>query len=295
MPRRAEGLAERPRVAPVAARRGRGHHVPMTAAPLPTLALRGADIPLLGLGTWQSEGDDARRAVRDALELGYRHVDTATGYGNEALVGRGLADSGVPRDEVFLTTKLPPDAAGRERETLERSLADLGVDHVDLWLVHWPPAGAATPATWEQFIALRDEGLTRAIGVSNYSLAQIDELVAATGEAPAINQIPWSPGDHDPHLVAGHTARGVALEGYSPFKRTDLSDPSLVEIAAAYGVTPRQVVLRWHLEHQVVVIPKSTHRDRIAANLEVTGFSLTSDEVARIDALGSSAGAEVGA
>ncbi|MDM8084644.1 aldo/keto reductase [Cellulomonas cellasea] len=267
----------------------------MTPAPLPTLALRGADIPLLGLGTWQSEGDDARRAVRDALELGYRHVDTATGYGNESLVGRGLADSGVPRDEVFLTTKLPPDAAGRERETLERSLADLGVDHVDLWLVHWPPAGAATPSTWKQFIALRDEGLTRAIGVSNYSLAQIDELVAATGEAPAINQIPWSPGDHDPDLVAGHAERGVALEGYSPFKRTDLADPSLVEIAAAHGVTPRQVVLRWHLEHQVVVIPKSVNRDRIAANLEVTGFSLTSDEVARIDALGRAAEAASGA
>ncbi|MCC2310037.1 aldo/keto reductase [Cellulomonas chengniuliangii] len=252
---------------------------------LPTLALRGADIPLLGLGTWQSEGDDARRAVRDALALGYRHVDTATGYGNESLVGQGLADSGIPRQDVFLTTKLPPDAAGRERETLERSLADLGVDQVDLWLVHWPPAGAATPSTWEQFIQLRDEGLTRAIGVSNYSIAQIDELVAATGEAPAINQIPWSPGDHDPDLVAAHQERGVALEGYSPFKRTDLEDPVLVEIAAAHDATPRQVVLRWHIEHQVVVIPKSTHRDRIAANFEITGFALTPDEVARIDSL----------
>ncbi|MFI2754593.1 aldo/keto reductase [Cellulomonas sp. P22] len=257
----------------------------MNSPTLPTLALRGADIPLLGLGTWQSEGDDARHAVRAALELGYRHVDTATGYGNEAQVGRGLADSGVAREDVFLTTKLPPSAAGRERETIESSLTDLGTDHLDLWLVHWPPNGAATPATWERLIELRDAGLTRAIGVSNYSVAQIDELVAATGEAPAINQVPWSPGDFDAELVAAHAARGVALEGYSPFKRTDLDSPVLVEIAAAHGVSTRQVVLRWHLEHQVVVIPKSTRRERIAANLDVLGFTLDADEVARIDSL----------
>lgn len=254
-------------------------------AMISTLALRGADIPLLGLGTWQSEGDDARHAVQTALELGYRHVDTATGYGNEAQVGRGLADSGVARTDVFLTTKLPPSAAGRERETIERSLADLGTDHLDLWLVHWPPNGVATPSTWERFIELRDEGLTRAIGVSNYSIAQIDELVAATGEAPAINQVPWSPCDFDAELVAAHAARGVALEGYSPFKRTDLDSPVLVQIAAAHGVSTRQVVLRWHIEHQVVVIPKSTRRERIAANLDVLGFTLDADEVARIDAL----------
>lgn len=254
-------------------------------AMISTLALRGADIPLLGLGTWQSEGDDARHAVQTALELGYRHVDTATGYGNEAQVGRGLADSGVARTDVFLTTKLPPSAAGRERETIERSLADLGTDHLDLWLVHWPPNGVATPSTWERFIELRDEGLTRAIGVSNYSITQIDELVAATGEAPAINQVPWSPGDFDAELVAAHAARGVALEGYSPFKRTDLDSPVLVQIAAAHGVSTRQVVLRWHIEHQVVVIPKSTRRERIAANLDVLGFTLDADEVARIDAL----------
>lgn len=262
----------------------------MTAAPIPTLALRGADIPLLGLGTWRAEGDGAVLATATALELGYRHIDTATGYGNEDQVGRGLAASGVPRGEVFLTTKLPPDRAGHERETLEASLTDLGTDHVDLWLVHWPPNKQATPATWSTFIELRDEGLVRAIGVSNYSVAQIDELVAATGEAPAVNQIPWSPTDYDAQLVADHAARGVQLEGYSPLRRTDLAHPTLVGVAAAHGVTTAQVVLRWHLDHHVVVIPKSVHRDRIAANLDILGFALTADEVARIDEIGVRAG-----
>ena len=258
----------------------------MTPAAIPTLALRGAAIPMVGLGTWLSEGDQAERAVSTALRLGYRHLDTATGYGNEEQVGRGLTDSGVPRSEVFVTTKLPPDRAGRERETLESSLTKLGTTHVDLWLVHWPPHGAATPSTWKRFIALRDEGLVRAIGVSNYSIAQIDELIAATGEAPAINQIPWSPADFDADLLAAHAERGVRIGGYSPFKRTDLAHRVLAEIATSHVVTTAQVVLRWHLEHTIVVIPKSTNPERLAANLDVGGFSLTPDEVARIDRLG---------
>lgn len=257
----------------------------MTSPTIPSLSLRGADIPLLGLGTWQSEGDDAQRAVEHALTVGYRHIDTATAYGNQAQVGRGLAASGVARGEVFLTTKLPPDHAGRERQTLETSLTDLGVDQLDLWLVHWPPHKQATPSTWAQFIALRDEGLVRAIGVSNYSIAQIDELMEVTGEAPAINQIPWSPSDHDAALVAAHAERGVALEGYSPFKRTNLEDPTLTEIAQAHDASAAQVVLRWHIEHGVVVIPKSTSPERIDHNLAALNFTLTDDEVARIDGL----------
>ncbi|MCL3862755.1 aldo/keto reductase [Actinotalea sp. K2] len=263
----------------------------MTTPPIPTLDLAtpagAVPVPLLGLGTWQSEGDEAYRAVRHALEVGYRHVDTATGYGNEDQVGRGIADSGVARDEVFVTTKLPPDAAGRERETLEQSLRLLGLGHVDLWLVHWPPNKQATPGTWQAFRELRDEGLVRAIGVSNYSVDQIDELVRATGEAPAINQIPWSPADFDAELVAAHAERGVALEGYSPFKRTDMGSELLATIADTHGVTAQQVVLRWHLEHRVVVIPKSVTPARIESNLDVLGFSLSQDELARIDALGS--------
>ena len=265
----------------------------MTTPDIPSIDLRtptgDIPIPLLGLGTWLSEGDDAYRAVRHALEVGYRHVDTATGYGNEDQVGRGIADSGVDREQVFVTSKLPPDAAGRERETLETSLRLLGTDHLDLWLVHWPPNRQATPSTWQAFRELRDEGLVRAIGVSNYSLDQIDELIATTGEAPAINQVPWSPTDHDPVLVSGHAQRGVALEGYSPFKRTDADAPVLTEIAEAHGVTVQQVVLRWHLRHRVVVIPKSVTPARIEANLDLMGFSLSDEEVARIDGLSTAA------
>ncbi|GGC10986.1 aldo/keto reductase [Cellulomonas carbonis] len=261
----------------------------MTAPDIPTIELRtpagDIPIPLLGLGTWQSDGDDAYRAVRHALEVGYRHVDTATAYGNEDQVGRGIADSGVDREKVFVTTKLPPDAAGRERETLEASLRALGTEYVDLWLVHWPPNKQATPATWQAFRDLRDEGLVRAIGVSNYSVAQIDELVDATGEAPAINQIPWSPADFDLGLVTAHAQRGVALEGYSPFKRTDTSHPVLTGLAEAKGVSVEQVVLVWHLRHRVVVIPKSVTPERIERNIDVLDVHLSDEEVAAIDAL----------
>lgn len=252
----------------------------------PTLSLPGGRIPVLGLGTWQSEGSDAELAVSTALQLGYRHVDTAAAYGNEAQVGRALATVGIDRDDVFVTTKLPPDHADRARRTLTESLAALGTDHLDLWLIHWPPGKVARPDVWQEFRQARDEGLTRSIGVSNYSIAQIDELIAATGEAPAVNQIPYSPVDHDPDLLAAHRERGVVVEGYSPLKRTDLDAEPIRAAAQAHGVTPAQVVLRWHVEHDVVVIPKSVRRERIEENLGVLGFELTPDEVAAIDALG---------
>ncbi len=251
----------------------------------PTLSLPGGNIPVIGLGTWQSEGNDAELAVSAALQLGYRHIDTATGYGNEAEVGRALATVGIDRDEVFVTTKLPPDHADRARRTLTESLTALATDHLDLWLIHWPPNGQASPETWQELRSARDEGLVRSIGVSNYSIAQLDELIEATGEAPALNQIPYSPRDHDPDLLAAHRERGVVVEGYSPLKRTDLDSPALVDAARAHDVTPAQVVLRWHVQHDVVVIPKSTSRERIEANLDVLGFTLTDEEMAAIDAL----------
>lgn len=252
---------------------------------LPSLPLRsGATIPLLGFGTWQLSGPEAYDAVRAALEVGYRHLDTATVYRNEDQVGRALADSGVDRSEVFVTTKLPPDRANRARQTLEASLRGLGVDAVDLWLIHWPPGGAGVDI-WRQLLALRDEGLARDVGVSNYSPAQVDELVEATGEAPAVNQIRWSPWLHDADRLAHSRKRGVVLEGYSPFKASTLSDPVLREVADAHGVTPTQVILRWHVDSEVVVIPKSARRQRIEDNFAVDGFTLTADELARLDAL----------
>ena len=256
------------------------------ATAMPVVSLPGGvDMPMIGFGTWRLRGRGGREALRTALAAGYRHIDTATMYGNETDVGHAVAESGLARDDVFLTTKLPPGKAGRVHATLWASLRALGTDHVDLWLVHWPPPGRALCQVWQEFLQAREEGRVRAVGVSNYSLAQIDRLIEATGQAPAVNQLPWSPARHDPALLAGHAERGVAVEGYSPLKGTKLDDPVLAGIAAAHGVTPAQVVLRWHLEHRVTVIPKSEHPDRIAANLDLLGFSLTPDEVARVDAL----------
>jgi 2,5-diketo-D-gluconate reductase A len=187
----------------------------------------GGEIPVIGFGTWQITGQSCVDAVRAALRSDYRHVDTATMYGNEAEVGAAWRDSGLPREDVFLTTKLPPRLAGEARRTLEQSLRSLGTDHVDLWLIHWPPGGAdASAALWAEFIKARDAGLTRYIGVSNYSPAQIDLLVRTGGEAPVLNQIPFGPNDWDADLVAAHVERGVVVEGYSGFKRTDLRAPS---------------------------------------------------------------------
>jgi 2,5-diketo-D-gluconate reductase A len=242
----------------------------------------GVEMPLLGFGTWQIRGHAAYEAVRDALEAGYRHLDTATMYGNEAEVGRALKDSGVPRDEVFLTTKLPPERAGREHATLDASLRALGVDAVDLWLIHWPPRRKSV-AVWREMLADRDRGRARAIGVSNYGIDEIDELIGATGERPAVNQIRFGPALYDPKLIAEHRDRGVVVEGYSPFKTTNLHDPVLTGIASAHGVDPARVVLRWHIQHGIVVIPKSKTPERIASNANIDGFTLTDDEMAAID------------
>jgi 2,5-diketo-D-gluconate reductase A len=245
----------------------------------------GVSIPLIGFGTWQLEGADAYNGVRAALEIGYRHIDTATAYGNEDRVGEAVRDSGVGRENVFITTKCPPENVGRERQTLDDSLKALGVEFVDLWLVHWPPSGEARPETWKAFIEALEQGKTRAIGVSNYSVAQIDELIAATGQAPALNQIPWNPFAYDARLVDELGSRQVVLEGYSPLKKSDLNHPVLREIAAAHGKTPAQVILRWHVEHGFVVIPRSARRERIEENYSIFDFELTADEVRQLNGL----------
>jgi 2,5-diketo-D-gluconate reductase A len=245
----------------------------------------GTKMPILGLGTWQARGRSAVNAVVRALEVGYRHIDTATVYGNEEQVRQGVAESGVPREEIFVTTKLPPSRAGRERATLEESLDALGFGYVDLWLIHWPPGGLARPDVWERLLELQAEGLAREVGVSNYSVRQIDELERATGRLPAVNQIEWSPALFDRGTLEEHRGRGVQLEGYSPLKTMNLRDPRLVRIAAERGVTPAQVVLRWHIEHGIVAIPKSTNAERIAENADVFGFQLTSSEVEELDRL----------
>jgi diketogulonate reductase-like aldo/keto reductase len=245
-------------------------------------------MPLLGFGTWTLRGELAVPAVRTALECGYRHVDTATMYGNESDVGRALRESGVPRDRVFLTTKCPPSMAGRELATLEASLARLGVDQVDLWLVHSPVRQGSTVDTWRAFVEARDRGWARDIGVSNFDAALVDEVGEATGVVPAVNQIEWSPLLYRPSVVQAHRTRGVVLEGYSGLRGGILDREVVTGIAADLDRTPAQVVLRWHLQHGVVVIPRSAQRDRIRSNADLDGFELSPEQMDALDALGRS-------
>lgn len=220
-----------------------------------------------------------------ALDAGYRHFDTATIHRNETEIGRAVRDSGVGRENVFITTKFPPGMAGGERETIGASLKALGTDYIDLCLVHWPTYGTSSPRIWEQFLAVAAEGLVRDVGVSNYSFAQLDELIRATGMGPAVNQVEWGTLLFNSEVMSGHRTRRVILEGHSPFRASNLGDPTLARVAESHGVTPAQVVVRWHLEHDVVTIPKSRTPERIRENLDIFGFSLSADEVWQIDAL----------
>jgi 2,5-diketo-D-gluconate reductase A len=245
----------------------------------------GASMPLLGFGTWQIKGAAAVEATAAALDAGYRHLDTATVYGNEAEVGRALRESGVARAEVFVTTKCPPNRSGRELETLRESLDALGTDHVDLWLIHWPGSGDDVDM-WRAFVEARDTGLALDIGVSNFDVGMVDRISSATDVAPAVNQIEWSPLLYDRAVLEEHRARGVALEGYSALRGGTLEAPVIGRIAERLGRTPAQVIIRWHLQHGVVVIPKSRQPDRIRSNADVGGFELSAEDMAAIDALG---------
>jgi 2,5-diketo-D-gluconate reductase A len=260
-------------------------HAPQIPDDTVTLS-RGTPMPLLGFGTWQLRGDDAVRATAAALECGYRHLDTATVYRNEGGVGRALADSGVPRGDVFVTTKCPPDRGGRALDTLRESLDLLRTEYVDLWLIHWPGDGSAHVDTWRSFVEARESGLAREIGVSNFDATLIDEVSNATGSAPAVNQIEWSPLLFDPETVAVHRDRDIVLEGYSALRGGTLHHPTIVEVAERLGRTPAQVIIRWHLQHGIVVIPKSAHPERIRANADVAGFELSDEDMAALDALG---------
>jgi 2,5-diketo-D-gluconate reductase A len=257
--------------------------VPTVTLPLPDGST--AEMPTVGFGTWRMRGEEAYNATRAALDAGYRHIDTATMYDNETEIGRALRDSGVPRDDVFITTKLRAEDAGREKQALTDSLRRLDVQQVDLWLIHWPPGGLAAPEVWREFIGAQDHGFVRSIGVSNYAPDQIDELTKATGRPPVVDQIPWSPAQHDPALLADLQSRNVVVEGYSSLKRTPLTTPALAEIAARHSRSAAQVVLRWHLQHGIVVIPKSARAERIAENLALFDFVLSESEMRILDKL----------
>lgn len=256
--------------------------------PADVVTLNGRDrMPLLGFGTWELKGPDAAASTAAALEAGYRHIDTATVYANEGEVGTALRESGVAREEVFVTTKCLPELAGQELDTLRRSLELLDTDSVDLWLIHAPEKDADVRLSmWRAFLEAREAGLAKNIGVSNFGVEMIDELTSATGSTPVVNQIRWSPLLFDATVLEEHRARGVALEGYSALRGGTLDDPTVREVAERAGRTPAQVIIRWHIQHQVIVIPRSRSAERIRANADVGDFELPADDMAALDALG---------
>jgi len=243
----------------------------------------GVRMPVLGLGVWQIPQRATPQAVEWALEAGYRHVDTATMYRNEEGVGAGVRASGLPREEVFVTTKFLPRSGDPDRE-LAASLRRLGLDYVDLYLIHWP-IGEPTRfwAPFEQFV---ERGLARAIGVSNYDATELAELVAKADVPPAVNQVEFNPFVYRRQLVAACRDAGVVAEAYSPLMRGEmLGDRRIAAVAGKHDRTPAQVLLRWAVQRDTVVIPKSADRDRIRANAQIFDFTLDDADLAELDAL----------
>jgi len=258
----------------------------------PTIALNdGASIPQLGLGVYKVPDDEAETVVATALEAGYRHLDTASFYGNEGGVGRAMRASGVPRDEVFLTTKVWNTDHGYD-ETLrafDLSLETLGTDHVELYLIHWPaPRQDRYVETYRALERIREEGRARSIGVSNFQVHHLERLLGETGVVPAVDQVEAHPWLQQRELRAFADAHGIVTEAWSPLARGRiLDDPTLLRLAEAHGVSTAQVVIRWHLQQGLVVIPKSVTPSRIRSNADVFGFELSDDDLAAIAALDS--------
>lgn len=255
---------------------------------LPHVALNdGTSIPQFGLGVYQVPPDDTGALVRTALGMGYRHVDTAQQYGNEAGVGRGLRDSGVPREDVWITTKLEDSAHSRDGAiaALEASLERLGTDHVDLFLIHRPGPDDDVE-TWRAMAELRADGRVRSIGVSNFDRRRIEHLVARTGVVPSVNQIRVNPRTPQQGMQRYHRRRGIATESWGPLREGRLVDhPTARRVAARVGRTPAQVVLRWHLQRGIIVFPKSANPDRLRENLDVADFALSRRDMAAISTM----------
>jgi len=246
----------------------------------------GVEIPRFGLGTFQSKkGEETYNAVRWALEIGYRHIDTAAVYGNEEDVGRAIADSGIPREDIFIVTKVWNDDQGYENtfRALEASLRRLKTDYVDLYLVHWPVKGLRHE-TWKAMVEIYKQGKARSVGVSNYTIRHLEELLPNTELVPAANQIEFSPFLYRKALLDYCVAHGIVVEAYSPLARArKLEDPRLVAMAQKYGKTPAQIALRWAIQHDLVVIPKSVRRERILENASIFDFELSPEDMAEMD------------
>ena len=257
---------------------------------VPTITLNdGRAIPQFGIGVWQVSTDDIVPTVGKALEVGYRHIDTAQGYQNEEGVGQAIAASGIGRDELWVTTKL---ANGKHERSdagaeLESSLSKLGLEYVDLYLIHWPtPNSGDYVETWRGMKDCLDRGLAKSIGVSNFQPDHLDKIIDATGTVPAVNQIEVHPTFANQAAVDGSLKHGIRVEVYSPLGLgSDLQHPTIAEIAAKVGKTPAQVILRWHLQKGYIVFPKSVTPTRIEENFQVFDFELGTDDIAAIDAL----------
>jgi 2,5-diketo-D-gluconate reductase A len=257
---------------------------------IPSVPLRGdVEIPQLGFGVFQVPPEDTVDVTTRALLAGYRHIDTAAAYNNEAGVGQAIHAAGLEREEVFVTTKLFNTEHKRDdaRRALHRSLSELEMTHVDLYLIHWPvPSQDLYVEAWQALIEMQQEGLTRAIGVSNFQPAHLERIIAETGVVPAVNQVELHPRLQQPGLRREHADHGIVTEAWSPLAKAQvLADPVITRIADAHDRTPAQVVIRWHLQLGNVVIPKSVTQSRIEENLQVFDFHLTDADMADIETL----------
>ena len=254
----------------------------------------GRSIPQIGFGVFQIPAEDTARVVGEALRAGYRHIDTAWGYMNEKGVGEAIAESGLSRDEVFVTTKVWNSFQGRERtrSSFEASLEALGLDELDLLLIHWPaPAKGLYVETWETFVELQREGRLRSIGVSNFQPDHLGRIIEATGVVPVLNQIELHPWFQQRILRDFHDLHGILTEAWSPIARGRVAtEPVITSIAEELGRTPAQVTLRWEIQHGIIVIPKSVTTERVVSNLDVMDFELTPAQMEAIDGLDSPEG-----
>jgi 2,5-diketo-D-gluconate reductase A len=251
----------------------------------------GHSIPQLGFGVFKVDPAETERIVTDALEAGYRHIDTARIYGNEEGVGRAIAASGIPREELYVTTKLWNDDQGTQsaKDAFDRSLERLGLDYVDLYLIHWPtPANDRYLETWKTLLELRETDRVRSVGVSNFLAHHLERLVSETDVAPAVDQIELHPYHQQPETTAFAAGHEIRIEAWGPLgqgKYPLFELPEVTAAAAAHGKTPAQVVLRWHVQRGHVVIPKSNRRERMAENIDVFDFALSDDEMSAITGL----------